>query len=50
MTTSLPNPRPQTDRRYGPPVPVELFLFWRSAFAIGIGIRIPTSFGTTVGH
>jgi hypothetical protein len=24
--------------------------FWRGAFALGIGVRVPTSFGTTTGH
>lgn len=24
--------------------------FWRGSFALGIGIRVPTSFGTTTGH
>jgi hypothetical protein len=32
-----------------PPAPSSK-TFWRGAFALGIGIRIPTSFGTTPGH
>jgi hypothetical protein len=32
-----------------PPAP-STTTFWRGAFALGIGIRIPTSFGTTPGH
>lgn len=32
-----------------PPAPSTKF-FWRGAFALGIGIRVPTAFGTTAGH
>lgn len=32
-----------------PPTP-STKIFWRGAFAFGIGIRVPTSFGTTAGH
>lgn len=32
-----------------PPAP-STKTFWRGAFAFGIGIRVPTSFGTTAGH
>lgn len=32
-----------------PPAPSSK-TFWRGAFAFGIGIRVPTSFGTTAGH
>jgi hypothetical protein len=32
-----------------PPAP-STKTYWRGAFALGIGIRVPTSFGTTAGH
>jgi hypothetical protein len=32
-----------------PPAPSSKY-FWRVAFALGIGIRVPTSFGTITGH
>jgi hypothetical protein len=34
----------------GTPPPPSTKTYWRGAFALGIGIRIPTSFGTTAGH
>jgi hypothetical protein len=34
---------------FTPPAPTST-TYWRGAFAVGIGIRIPTSFGTTVGR
>jgi len=32
-----------------PPAPSSK-TYWRGAFALGVGIRVPTSFGTTAGH
>jgi hypothetical protein len=34
----------------GAPPPPSSKYFWRVAFALGIGIRVPTSFGTITGH
>jgi len=47
VCTTVPS---QTNTCVGTPPPPSSTTFWKASFAFGIGVRVPTSFGTTTGR